>query len=139
MTIWIITICYCLTMILFAFYLSIVNKTKKDILKNWGETNELNHELIETNKKLLQINDELIEKNRNMSILEIYLLMTVAAEKEEYQNFTQFYQKLYFLGVPKETLDNVEKLQDFMNKIADNKISVSDGKKPFVYTFYEKK
>ena len=138
MTIWIITICYCLTMILFAFYLSITTQTKKDILKSWGETIETNHELIETNKKLLQLNDELIEKNRNMSILEIYLLMTLSATKEEYQNFTQFYQKLYFLGIPKEILDNTEKLQEFMNKIADNKISVSDGKKPFVYTFHEK-
>ena len=63
MTIWIITICYCLTMILFAFYLSITTQTKKDILKSWGETIETNHELIETNKKLLQLNDELIEKN----------------------------------------------------------------------------
>lgn len=138
MAIWIITICYCLTMILFAFYLSITTQTKKDILKNWEETNNLNHELIEANKKLLRLNNELTEKLRNMSILEIYLLMTVAAEKEEYQKFTQFYQKLYFLGIPKETLDNVEKLQDFMNKIADNKMIVSAGEKPFEYVFHEK-
>ena len=152
MTIWIITICYFLIMILIVFYLSITNQTKKDILKNWEETNGLNHELIETNKnllntnakliesnkKLIRFNDELIEKLRKKCIVEIYLLMTLSATKEDYNTFTKCYQKLYSYGISKEILDDEKKLQDFMNKIVDNKIIISSGKNPFEYSFHEK-
>lgn len=152
MTIWIITICYFLTMILLVFYLFITNQTKKDILKNWEETNGLNHELIETNnkllntnvrlidsnKKLIRYNDELIEKLHKKCIIEVYLLMTLSETKEDYNKFTKCYQKLYSFGISKEILDDEKKLQDFISKIVDNKIIISTGKEPFEYVFHEK-
>jgi hypothetical protein len=70
-------------------------------------------------------------------MIEMILLLLNASLRDNYEEFTMVYQKLYFSGIDKSILDNTEKLTDFLYKLTDDKIEIKEGEKPFSYKFIE--
>ena len=113
-----------LLMILIAFLWKIILNNKRLLINLVNDNSVLNKTILEQDKtnKLLQI------------ILMInYLLLT--ANQQEYEKFTYFYNKLYFLGVSQEILNNNEQLIEFYYDLLENKYDLKEGKKPFTFEF----
>lgn len=111
-------------MILIAFLWKIILNNKRLLINLVNDNSVLNKTILEQDKtnKLLQI------------ILMInYLLLT--ANQQEYEKFTYFYNKLYFLGVSQEILNNNEQLIEFYYDLLENKYDLKEGKKPFTFEF----
>lgn len=81
------------------------------------------------------LNLEQVLKKHKM--IEMILLLLNASLRDNYEEFTMVYQKLYFSGIDKSILDNTEKLTDFLYKLTDDKIEIKEGEKPFAYKFIE--
>lgn len=113
-----------LLMILIAFLWKIILNHKRLLIDLVNDNYILNKTILEQDKtnKLLQ------------TILMInYLLLT--ANQQEYEKFTYFYNKLYFLGVSQEILNNNEQLIEFYYDLLENKYDLKEGKKPFTFEF----
>ena len=113
-----------LLMILIAFLWKIILNNKRLLINLVNDNSVLNKTILEQDKtnKLLQ------------TILMInYLLLT--ANQQEYEKFTYFYNKLYFLGVSQEILNNNEQLIEFYYDLLENKYDLKEGKKPFTFEF----
>lgn len=108
--------------ILFALFLNILAKCKKIIFSaKYFSNYSLNLE-------------QMLKKHK---MIEMILLLLNASLRDNYEEFTMVYQKLYFSGIDKSILDNTEKLTDFLYKLTDDKIEIKEGEKPFAYKFIE--
>jgi hypothetical protein len=78
------------------------------------------------------------EKDNHLELLKISIFISglmISASKEEYEKFTFFYNKLHFLGISQEILNDSDKLTEFYDDCINNKFILEQGTKPFTYKF----
>ena len=93
-------------------------------------------------KKSLAVNASYHDLNRDLlnrlnlwTVTSMILTMKLCAANHNYDEYVKMYHALYFLGVDKDILDHSDKLDDFMSDCMQNHITVSNGIKPFTYSF----
>lgn len=92
-------------------------------------------EHIESLKNEIQ---DLDNKNTLLYVSNFISLMLLNSSRNNYEQFTQCYHTLFFMGVSKDILDNTDKLADFYTDCITNKMIVKKGEKAFKYKFEKK-
>jgi hypothetical protein len=70
-----------------------------------------------------------------MDVAHSILLMVLNLYKNNQEKYSFYFNDLYFFGVPKEVLENDEKIMEFHNNCIQNKYIVEEGESPFKYKF----
>lgn len=126
MSIWhAITILFLIAVIVIQFYtiyrIFAANMKLQEIVKNYGNS----------------LSDESNWRIQMWTAMMI-LLMTIAIKDVDRDRFVQLYNRLYFYGVPKDVLDDSDKLNDFLNDCIQHKFNVVDAEQPYSYRFIRK-
>lgn len=79
-------------------------------------------------------------ENRNLLLWTALMVSTMAlsAKNRDYEQFTHLYNRLYFWGVPRRTLDDSMALDEFVNGCIEGRYNVLKGDSPYKYRFEEK-
>lgn len=100
------------------------NKIKTNVLEMHEKTNEI-----------IQEKDQLVNILYTINLCS-YLIINLLLNN--YERYSFFYQKLFFLGVPKEILTNINEVNQFMEDLSNNKYVIEQGKKPYKYKYVKK-
>lgn len=96
-------------------------------------------------KEILELKEKIKEDELSFQVLaNNYVLMDVAHSillmvlnlyNNNDEKYSFYFNNLYFFGVPKEVLENDEKIMEFHNNCINNKYIVEEGTSPFKYKF----
>lgn len=109
------------------------------VLRSKRKQSDRLFEEIKKNANLLNELDKSHTKNLVHLIVEMTLLLKINATAEDWQKFTEVYHQLYFMGINKEILDDVDKLESFVSDLLNDRIIIENGESPFKFSFKEKK
>lgn len=85
-----------------------------------------------------KLNVELLNRVHLWTIVSMVLTMKLCAANNNRDDYVQMYHSLYFLGVSKDVLNDPDKLNEFLTDCMQDKIIVSDGEKPFTFSFHKR-
>lgn len=99
----------------------------------------------EKSKEIFELEEKIKENDLSFRVLaNNYVLMDVAHSillmvlnlyNNNKEKYSFYFNDLYFFGVPKEVLENDEKIMEFHNDCINNKYIVEEGESPFKYKF----
>lgn len=114
-------------------------ETSKEFISN--EENEIEKlkkeikELNETKDNQEEVIDHL--KNESISLKLSHLLNLLITYKLSYEEekYSDLYNHLYFIGISREILDDIDKMSKFIEDIEGGKYLIQEGEKPFQFKF----
>ena len=114
-------------------------ETSKEFISN--EENEIEKlkkeikELNETKDNQEEVIDHL--KNESISLKLTHLLNLLITYKLSYEEekYSDLYNHLYFIGISREILDDIDKMSKFIEDIEGGKYLIQEGEKPFQFKF----
>ena len=114
-------------------------ETSKEFISN--EENEIEKlkkeikELNETKDNQEEVIDHL--KNESISLKLTHLLNLSITYKLSYEEekYSDLYNHLYFIGISREILDDIDKMSKFIEDIEGGKYLIQEGEKPFQFKF----
>lgn len=110
-------------------------KNEQEQNKRYNDCLSLCNEVNEQNSKLLSAIENYEQLLRSCVISRMILNMTICAKESDYEKYTYFYNQLFFMGVPKDVLTDINKLSEFTQNCYNNKYQIIEGEKPFMYKF----
>lgn len=130
------------------FKLKIENKKNIKIISLYKDKEKNIKEIGENHNTIVNKYEELIKKYDNIISIqrEQNIMLTTALTIESYlkvindigsEDKSYIYNRLYFWGVPKDILNDSEKLIEFGQKCLCQKIKIEKGKPPFAFKFIE--
>lgn len=109
---------------LFNTVLEYEKKIKNNVLEMHEKTNEI-----------IQEKDQLINTLYTISLCS-YLIINLLSNN--YERYSFFYQKLFFMGVPKNILNDINEINQFIEDLSNNEYIIKTGIKPYKYKYVKK-
>lgn len=135
----------CINIVLFLFSLFILaycffkNKIMNITINTFIEyEHKLRNNVQEMHEKT---NDIIQEKDKLINVLYTinlcaYLIINLLSNNHERYSF--YYQKLFFMGVPKNILNDINEINKFLDDLSNNKYIIEQGEKPYKYKYIKK-
>jgi hypothetical protein len=110
-------------------------KNNKKILEEYNNALNENIKNLEEIKTRDNTTNELLNDYVLMDVAHsiVFMLLNLSHNNEE--KYSYYFNSLYFFGVPKEYLENFDKISEFHNNCINHKYWLYDGEAPFKYKF----
>ena len=119
-------------------FIQMLNSSKEYISGEESKIESLEEKIKELNK-INEENEITIDhlKNETISLKLTHLLNLLISYKLSYEEekYSDLYNHLYFIGINKEILDDVNNMNQFIEDIGNGRYLIQEGEKPFQFKF----